>query len=178
MCEVRRYSSAIDHNLITIQVLAETGQRKNAMKKSLLNTLAALYALSMALHSPPSFARPLDPQFTCNSNAHTFITGLINDDDIAPEPTHVEANSVNAFRPEQGSALTAFGFPVHAVVGYEHNDAIFKQGVGDTLSGSLYGVVVAGPTDQIEARVREAGSDAIVREVVPLVATAIVCNEH
>jgi hypothetical protein len=38
--------------------------------------------------------------------------------------------------------------------------------------------VVAGPADQVEARVRQAGSDAVVREVVPLVATAIVCNEH
>ncbi|MGF6904726.1 hypothetical protein [Paraburkholderia sp. GAS348] len=148
------------------------------MKKRLLNTLATLYALSMALHSIQSYAQPLDPQFTCDSNAHTFITGLINDDDITPEPTHIEANSVNAFRPERGSDLTAFGFPVHAVVGYEHNDAMFRQGGGDTLAGSLYGVVVAGPTDQVEARVREAGSDAIVREVVPLVATAIVCNEH
>lgn len=140
--------------------------------------IATLYGLSMALHPMPSYAHPLDPLFACNSNAHAFIAGLINDNDITPEPTHIAANSVNAFRPAQGSELTAFGFPVHAVVGYELNDAMFKQGIDDTQAGSLYGVVVAGPTDQVEARVREGGSNAVVREVVPLVATAIVCKEH
>lgn len=148
------------------------------MSKHLLTTLGTLYGLGMALHSMPSYAHPLDQQFTCNSNAHAFITGLINDDDIAPQPMHIAANSVNAFRPAQGSELTAFGFPVHAVVGYERNDAMFKQGVGDTQAGSLYGVVVSGPPEQVEARVREAGSDAVVREVVPLVSTAIICKEH
>ncbi len=148
------------------------------MNKRLFYTLATLYGLSMALLSVSSNAHQLDSQFTCDSNAHAFISGLINDDDIAAKPTHVAANSVNAFRPAQGSDLTAFGFPVHAVVGYEHNDATFRQGVSDAQAGSLYGVVVAGPADQVEARVRQAGSDAVVREVVPLVATAIVCNEH
>jgi hypothetical protein len=33
----------------------------------------------------------------------------------------VEANSVNAFRPAHGSNLTAFGFRVYAVLGYEHD---------------------------------------------------------
>lgn len=92
------------------------------------------------------------PVFACKSNAHTFIAGLINDDSIDRDPTHVEANSVNAFRPAQGSDLTAFGYPVHDVFGYEHNDAMFKRGGGEALAGSLYGAVVSAPTEEVEAR--------------------------
>jgi hypothetical protein len=148
------------------------------MNKRLLNTLATLTALGMASYPVLSYTRALDPQFACKSNAHTFIAGLINDDSINRDPAHVEANSVNAFRPAQGSDLTAFGYPVHDVFGYEHNDAMFKRGVGAALAGSLYGAVVSAPTEEVEARVRKAGSDAVVQEVVPLVLTAIVCNEH
>ncbi|MGA7815680.1 hypothetical protein [Caballeronia sp.] len=147
------------------------------MKKHLFNTLATLTALSTAFYPVLSYTRTLDPQFACKSNAHTFIAGLINDGSIDRNPTHVEANSVNAFRPEQGSDLTAFGFHVHAVFGYEHNDAVFKQGGGEALAGSLYGAVVSAPTEEVEARARKAGSDAVVQEVLPLVLTAIVCNK-
>jgi hypothetical protein len=146
------------------------------MRKIPLYVSAALTALSMTLYSNLLYAQPLDPQLACDTNAHMFIAGLVNDDYIAPGPTHVEANSVNAFRPKQGSGLTAFGFPVHSVFGYEHNDALFIPGGGDALAGSIYGVVVAAPADQVEARVHESGSDAVVREVVPLVATAIFCK--
>ena len=40
---------------------------------------------------------------------------------------HVEANSVNAFRPTHGSDLTAFGFRVYAILGYERDDELFKN---------------------------------------------------
>lgn len=148
------------------------------MNKRHLNTLATLTALGIAFYPVLSYTHTLDPQFACKSNAHTFIAGLINDDSIDRDPTHVEANSVNAFRPAQGSDLTAFGYPVHDVFGYEHNDAMFKRGGGEALAGSLYGAVVSAPTEEVEARVRKAGSGAVVQEVVPLVLTAIVCNDH
>ena len=197
MSEIPRYSSPIDHKAscetstcsneefqlstsssmrLAAQGLTRTGQYDTDMRKFPLHIAAALTTLSTALYSSLLAAQPLDPQLACNTSAHMFITGLVNDDFIAPGPTHVEANSVNAFRPKQGSGLTAFGFPVHSVFGYDHNDALFIPGNGDALAGSIYGVVVAAPADQVEARVQESGSDAVVREVVPLVATAIFCK--
>jgi hypothetical protein len=89
----------------------------------------------------------------------------------------IEANSVNAFRPAHGSNLTAFGFHVYAVFGYEQDDPMFKQGSGQPTMTSAYGVVVTGPAESVEARAREAGSDAVIREVVPLLLTAVFCNE-
>ncbi|MGF6880455.1 hypothetical protein OKW35_009989 [Paraburkholderia sp. MM5477-R1] len=37
---------------------------------------------------------------------------LINSQYVDPNPMHVEANGVNAFRPAHGSDITAFGFHV------------------------------------------------------------------
>ncbi|CAG4897522.1 hypothetical protein [Paraburkholderia saeva] len=121
-------------------------------------------------------AYELDPQLDCKSNAHDFISQLLNSQYIEPNPMRVEANSINAFRPIHGSNLTAFGFRVYAVLGYERDDAIFKQGSGEPISDSAYGAVVNGPAETVESRVREAGSQAVVKQVVPLLVTAILCD--
>jgi hypothetical protein len=81
------------------------------------------------------------------NRAHTFIAGLQNDKYIDSKPMHVEGNSVNAFRPTYGSDLTAFGFRVYAILGYQRDDGMFKVGEGEALAGSLYGAVVIGPTE-------------------------------
>ena len=90
----------------------------------------------------------------------------------------VEANSVNAFRPAHGSNLTAFGFHVYAVLGYEQDDPMFKQGSGQPTTASACGVVVTGAAESVEARARQAGSDAVIREVAPLLLTAVFRNGH
>ena len=88
----------------------------------------------------------------------------------------VEANSINAFRPAHGSNLTAFGFRVYAVLGYEHDDALFKRGDSQRIADSGYGAVVIGAADSVESHARQAGSGAVIRQVVPALLTAIFCS--
>lgn len=133
---------------------------------------------AIAAWVPPrsSYAYALDPQLDCRSNAHAFIAPLLKDQYIDPMPMRVEANSVNAFRPAHGRNLTAFGFRVYAVLGYEHDDALFKRGEGQPVTDSAYGVVVIGPTESVEAHAHLAGSGAAIHQVVPLLLTAIFCS--
>ncbi|CAN7630023.1 hypothetical protein LJR230_004619 [Trinickia sp. LjRoot230] len=148
------------------------------MTKAALQTLAVLTAIGAGFFPVLCRAYALDPQLDCKSSAHAFIAPLVHDRYIDPSPMRVEANSVNAFRPAHGSALTAFGFRVYAVLGYQHDDAIFKKGSGEPITDSSYGVIVVGPTESVEMRAREAGSDAVVQQVIPLVLTAVFCNGH
>jgi hypothetical protein len=148
------------------------------MKKSFFDTLTLLTSLGVGFSPVLCHAHSLDPQLDCQSSAHEFIAPLLDDQSIDPTPMRVEANSVNAFRPAHGSDLTAFGFHVYAVFGFEHDDPMFKQGSGQPTTASAYGVVVTGPAESVEARARQAGSDAVIREVVPLLLTAVVCDGH
>src|SRR5579864_487705 len=132
-------------------------------------------AASVALWPVLSRAVPLDAQLDCRSTGHAFIAPLLENLYIEPEPMHVEANSINAFRPAKGIHLTAFDFHVYAVLGYEKDDPIFRQGSGQPLADSAYGAVVIGRTEAVEARVRQAGSNAVVHHVTPFI-TAIFCN--
>jgi len=88
----------------------------------------------------------------------------------------VEANSVNAFRPAKGSELTAYGFRVYAVLGYEQGDDMFKRGSGQPINDSAYGVVVLAAAETVEEKVRESGSTAVVKQIVPMLMTAVFCN--
>ena len=145
-------------------------------------TMRACQALAVcAAASLPAFAaaqtHAIDDQLGCDQQPHAFISGLLDDQSIDAKPMRVESNSVNAFRPAAGSGLMAFGFRVYAVLGYAPDDDLFKAGNGQPVDGSLYGVVVSGPKEAVESRVREAGSTATVRSVVPLVLTAVVCKQ-
>ena len=93
--------------------------------------------------------------------------------DIQSEPMHVESNSVNAFRTSH--ALTAYGFGVYVVLGYQANDPIFRPGDGTPIGDWAYGVVVRGTKSAVEEAVRKAGSDATVKQAFPFL-TAIVCS--
>ncbi|SAL78300.1 hypothetical protein AWB67_05240 [Caballeronia terrestris] len=150
------------------------------MKQRLLNLATALATTSAAIAAvvpATSYGHALDRPLDCKSSAHTFIAPLVNARYIETTPMRVESNSVNAFRPTHGSDLTAFGFRVYAVLGYERDDAMFKKGSGQPLTDSAYGVVVTGPAEQVEERVRASGSDAVVHSVVPLVLTAVFCGK-
>lgn len=144
------------------------------MKSSLLR-VTAVASLGMGF-SAVCNAYALDPQLDCQSSPHDFIAPLLDEQSIDPKPMRIETNSVNAFRPTRGSNLTAFGFHVYAVFGYEQNDPLFKQGSGQPVKRSTYGVVVTGSAASVEASVRRTGSDAAIREVIPLILTAVFCD--
>ena len=146
------------------------------MTKAALNTVFLLVVTAMGCTPVLCWAHALDDQLDCQLSAHAFIKPLLDSRDIDPMPMRVEANSVNAFRPTHDSHLTAFGYRVDAVLGYEQGDSIFKQGSGKPIEKSGYGVVVFGPSDTVQAKVRDAGSDAVVREIVPLLLTAVFCG--
>jgi hypothetical protein len=146
------------------------------MTKVAPNTVALLVVTTIGCTPVLGRAQPLDGQLACQLSAHAFVKPLLDSRAIDPMPMRVEANSVNAFRPTHDSHLTAFGFRVDAVLGYEQGDSMFKQGSGKSIAKTGYGVVVFGPSDNVKAKVRDAGSNAIVREIVPLLLTAIFCS--
>jgi len=132
--------------------------------------LATLAALASTCH-----ARSIEAQLDCQSTAHDFIAPLVQDNLVERKPMRVEPNSVNAFKAVKGATLTAYGFKVYAVVGYQKDDPLFRQGAGKPISDSAYGAVVWGSDDAVEEKVRAAGSDAAVHHVAPFI-TAIFCK--
>jgi hypothetical protein len=122
-----------------------------------------------------SYAAALDAPLGCHESGHQFIADLIQQQLIDPKPTRVESNSINAFSPTHGADLTAFGFHVFAVVGYEKDDPMFRAGDGEPVANSAYGVVVFGSESKVQRALADAGSTAIVHHVAPLV-TAIFCK--
>lgn len=146
--------------------------------RNALSGLAAFAALlvPVAAHAQSAQSAAHDQQFDCKSDPHTFISSLIDEKSIEPEPSRVEANSVNAFSPVRGTRLSAFGFPIYVVLGYDRDDTLFKRGAGKEITSPLYGVVVSAPAEKVRSRVRDANSDATVQSVVPLLLTAIVCG--
>lgn len=97
--------------------------------------IAALVAAALAM---PLAARAtaLDAPLACNESGHQFIADLAGNQLIDPKPTRVESNSINAFSPAQGADLTAFGFHIFAVVGYEKDDPMFRVGEGEPVARS------------------------------------------
>ncbi|AOJ74568.1 hypothetical protein [Burkholderia ubonensis] len=132
----------------------------------------ALLAFAASCNAAPG--KSLDDALDCHSNGHKFVAPLLAAGDIEREPMHVESNSVNAFHTEH--ELTAYGFGVYVVLGYQANDPIFRQGSGTPIGEWAYGVVVKGMKSSVEAAVRKAGSDATVKQAFPFL-TAIVCSD-
>lgn len=142
-----------------------------------MNRLFSSVLLFLAATALPlcSSAAALDTALTCNESGHQFIADLAQQQMIDPTPTRVESNSINAFSPASGADLTAFGFHVFAVVGYEKDDPMFRVGDGEPLARSAYGVVVLGSESRVQNAISGSGSTAIVHHVAPLV-TAIFCK--
>ena len=145
------------------------------MTKDCIHSIAVLAALGAGLCCTPARALDLDDQLVCKTDAHTFIQPLLDDQYIDPNPMRVESNSVNAFRPKRGRDLTAFGFHVYAVFGYQQDDPMFKRGSGEPLKGSLYGAVVSGNTAEVAKAIANAGSPAESKHAGPFL-TAIYCR--
>ena len=89
----------------------------------------------------------------------------------------VSDNSVNAYQPRKKGDLTALGFKVSAVFGFSPNDDMFSQNVSGGVTNEVYGVVVMAGKDAVSERIHEMGSPATVKEVMPLVMTAVVCQK-
>jgi hypothetical protein len=121
------------------------------------------------------FAAALDEPLHCDRPAHEFIGALETKGLIDPHPSRVEPNSINAFDPTHGVSLTAFGYHVFAIVGFQKDDPLFEKGNGKPLADSAYGAVVLGSSDKVKAAVRAGGSTAIVHHVGPFI-TAIFCQ--
>lgn len=136
---------------------------------------SVLLLLATAALPQTSFAAALDTPLTCNESGHQFIADLLDQQMIEPKPMRVESNSINAFSPASGADLTAFGFHVFAVVGYEKDDPMFRVGDGEPVASSAYGVVVLGSESKVRNAIAGSGSTAIVHHVAPLV-TAIFCK--
>jgi len=131
-----------------------------------------LSALPMIGH-----AAALDDSLTCKLSAHEFIGGLIEQQLIEPKPMRVEDNSINAFWPAHDQHLSAYGFSVFAIVGFQQDDALFRAGSGKPIARSAYGAVVFGSQSKVEAAVRAAGNQAIVYHAGPFL-TAIFCKQN
>ena len=142
------------------------------MKRTISFVLAALLLSALPFAAR---AASLDAPLACDVSAHQFVADLAAQQLIEPKPMRVESNSINAFRPVRGADLTAYGFSVFAIVGYEQDDPIFRPGSGEPLAKSAYGAVVWGGEDKVRAAVTAAGSTAIVHHVAPHV-TAIFCK--
>jgi hypothetical protein len=138
---------------------------------SAVTLILSACALPLACHA----ATALDAPLACNESGHQFIADLADQQLIEPTPMRVEANSINAFRPSKHADLSAFGFHVFAIVGYEKDDPMFRTGDGEPLSNSAYGAVVFGGDAAVQEAVTRAGSTAIVHHVAPHI-TAIFCK--
>jgi hypothetical protein len=123
------------------------------------------------------YAHELGASLDCHSGSHAFIKQLIDTKEIASKPIKVSDNSVNAYRPTPERDLTALGFKVRAVSGFSPNDEMFSKSSSGGAANEVYGVVVMAGTDAVSERIREIGSPATVKEVMPLVMTAVVCQK-
>ncbi|WP_246089236.1 hypothetical protein [Paraburkholderia guartelaensis] len=143
-----------------------------------ISHLPRCVAFGAAFVSNAIYAQEIGASLDCHLGPHTFIEQLVNEKEIDPIPMKVSANSVNAYRLKPNQNLTALGFKVRAVFGFSPNDEMFTQKIsaGETPH-RVYGVVVMAGKEAVSDRVREAGSPATVREVMPLVMTVVVCEQ-
>ncbi|GGD55894.1 hypothetical protein [Caballeronia grimmiae] len=138
-----------------------------------LSRLAVPFAFTAS--ASLAHATAIESQLDCKSTPHDFIAPLQKEGLLEKKAMRVEPNSINAFKPVKGTVMTAYGFKVYALVAYQKDDPLFRQGKGEPIGDAAYGAVVWGGDDEVEQRVREAGSDAVVHHVAPFI-TAIFCK--
>ncbi|MCG5076018.1 hypothetical protein [Paraburkholderia tagetis] len=139
-------------------------------------TFAAFLLGALSFVPLTGHAAALDDSLTCKESAHDFISGLIDQKLIDAKPMKVESNSINAFWPAHGQQLTAYGFNVFAIVGFQQNDPLFQTGSGKPIARSAYGAVVVATQGRVQAALDAVGNTAIVYHAGPLL-TAIFCQQ-
>ncbi|MEX3967556.1 hypothetical protein AB4Y42_35965 [Paraburkholderia sp. EG286B] len=142
-----------------------------------VSILLRCIASGTALVSNVIYAHEIGASLDCHFGPHEFIEQLVEEKEIDPRPMKVSDDSVNAYRLKPNQNLTALGFKVRAVFGFSPNDGLFsqKRGGGEA-SHQVYGVVVMAGEEAVSERIREMGSPATVKEVTPLVMSAVVCE--
>ncbi|MCX5541093.1 hypothetical protein M3A49_16565 [Paraburkholderia sp. CNPSo 3076] len=131
-----------------------------------------------AFTSNAIYAHEIGASLDCHAGPHEFIQQLLAKKEIDPRPMKVSANSVNAYRPRQKQSLTALGFKVQAVFGSVPDDETFQQTAdGNGAPRQIYGVAVVAGEDAVRERLRQIGSTATVKVVMPLVISAVVCEK-
>jgi hypothetical protein len=135
-------------------------------------------AIGTTIVSRVIHAHEIGANFDCRAGPHKFIEQLVEGKEIDPRPMKVSDNAVNVYRVRPNQNFTAFGFRVRAVFGYSRNDDMFIQRRGGAeVPNQVYGVVVMAGKDAVNNRISEAGSPATVREVMPLVMSAVLCEK-
>jgi hypothetical protein len=148
------------------------------MESVKVSQLLRCAAVGTALVSNAVCAQDIGDSLDCHSGPHDFIEQLIDAKAIDPRPMKVSDNSVNAYRLSPDQNLTALGFKVQAVFGFSPNDGLFTQKRSPReTSHPIYGVVVMAADEDVRQRLRETGSPATVKEVMPLVMSAVVCQK-
>lgn len=131
-----------------------------------------------ALASNAIYAHEIGASLDCHAGPHEFIQQLLANKEIDPRPMKVSANSVNAYRPGQKQSLTALGFKVQAVFGSLPDNGTSQQAAaGNGTPRQIYGVAVMAGEDAVKERLRQIGSTATVKIVMPLVISAVVCEK-
>ena len=139
--------------------------------------LVRCFAIGLTLTSNMTYAHELGASLDCHSGSHEFIRQLVDAKEIGSKPMKVSDNSVNAYQPSPKRNLTALGFKVRAVFGFSPNDDMFIHRGSSEATNEVYGVVVVSGKDAAGERIREMGSPATVKEVIPFVLTAIICQK-
>ena len=152
-------------------------------------------AAATLLVSQLASAQGLDASLDCSADPHQFIAQLIDQKAIEAKPMKTSDKTVNAYGTHSDQHLTALGFPVKAVFGTPAHDGAFADKVNDQQVASAqqvsmqtsgdaqpaapakYGVVVMAGSDQVAERLHQMGSPATVKEVLPLVMTAVICQK-
>jgi hypothetical protein len=123
-------------------------------------------------------AHEIGASLDCHFGAHEFINQLVEEKAIDPVPMKVSGNSVNAYRLRPNRNLTALGFKVRVVFGFSPDDDMFtRNSGGGEAPRQVYGVVVMAEKEAVSERIREIASPATVRDVIPLVMSAVVCEK-
>jgi len=143
-----------------------------------ISLLLRCVAVGAAVVSNVVHADEIGAGLDCHFGPHEFIEQLVEEGEIDPVPMKVSENSVNVYRLRPNQNLTALGFKVQAVFGFSPNDDMFTQrtGGGEALH-QVYGVVLMAGKGAVSEGIREMGSPATVKEVMPLVMSAVVCEK-
>jgi hypothetical protein len=139
-------------------------------------TFAILLLAALPFVPLTGHAAALDDALTCKESAHDFVSSLMDQNLIDAKPMKVESNSINAFWPAHGQKLTAYGFSVFAIVGFQQDDPLFQTGKGKPIARSAYGAVVVATQGKVQAALDAVGNTAIVYHAGPLL-TAIFCQQ-
>lgn len=151
-------------------------------------------AAATLLASQLASAQGLDASLDCSADPHQFIAQLIDQKAIEAKPMKTSDKTVSAYGTHSDQHLTALGFPVKAVFGTPARDNAFADKGNDQQMATAqqvsmqtsadaqpapakYGVVVMAGSDQVTERLRQMGSPATVKEVLPLVMTAVICQK-